>query len=162
MDEKLFLALVAALSAISGVLITQAFSIIRDLLTSKRESRALLREKYELLTEQVSASFLHRVKVSSHTSDDFFTDYLNQPLERIFSLSLLYFPELVEPSREYNNAYHDYYLMLAENYLPDTHLSAAMQSTSTASGDAVVDKLNKTHKSLYECIQKHAPKYAKA
>ena len=162
MDEKLVLALVAATSAIGGVLVTQAFTLIRELLISKREKNALLREKYELLAGQVGESFLHRVKISSHTGDEFFSDFLNVPLERIFSLSLLYFPELVEPSREYRSAYRDFYLMLAKNYFPGTGLSAAMQSASVGSVDAVVDKLSETEKALYECIQKNASKYAKA
>ena len=100
MDDKLIVALVAASSAVGGVLITQAFNLIRELLVSKKERKALLREKYEILTSQVSESFLHRVKISNQTGDDFFTDYLNRPLERIYSLANLYFPELLDSSKE--------------------------------------------------------------
>lgn len=164
MDEKLVVALVAAASAVGGVLVTQAFALIREYLISKREKNALLREKYELLADLVGESFLHRVKVSNHTGDEFFADFLNVPLERVFSLSILYFPELVEPSRRYRCAYRDFYLMLAENYIPDTGLSASMQNSSAENGDpdAVVDNLNETQKTLYECIQENASKYAKA
>lgn len=112
MDDKLVLALVAALSAVGGVLITQMFTIIKELLVSRRERINFIRGKYELLTEQVGDSFLHRVKISNHTSYDFFSDYLNRPLERIYSTAILYFPELVDSSKEYLSAYH-YYLMLA-------------------------------------------------
>ncbi|MGP0170582.1 hypothetical protein ACSVIJ_01740 [Pseudomonas sp. NCHU5208] len=164
MDEKLVLALVAALSAIGGVLITQVFTFFRELLVSKRQSKILLREKYELLAEQVGESFLHRVKVASHTGEEFFVDYLNKPIEKIFSQALLYFPELVEPSRNYHNAYHDYYKMLAESFLPDTGLTAAMQRAKSPGEnfEMVLDKLDETQKALYECIRKNAPKYARA
>lgn len=164
MGEKFVLALVAASSAVGGVLITQAFTLIRELLISKQERKILLREKYELLTAQVSESFLHRVKVSSHTGDEFFLDYLNRPLERIYSMALLYFPELTDSSKKYLNAYRDYYLMLAESYLPDTGLSASMQNAGAPSEnfDAVIDRLNEAETALYESIRKNAPKYAKA
>lgn len=161
MDEKLFLAIVAASSAICGVLITQAFTLIRDIFSSRKEKQNLLREKYELLTLMMGESFLHRVKIANHTSDEFHSDYLNRPLEKIYCLSILYFPGLVEPTRDYLNAYRDFYNMLAETFIPDIHLSSSMQNVKEADSksDVIIEKLNDAEQMLYKAIRENAPKY---
>ena len=163
MDEKLTLALVAASSAVGGVLLTQIFSIIRDWFGTKHENRKLLREKYEILADKVIEARSHRVKVMNRNNDEFFTDTLNLPLEKIVSLSLLYFPELVEPSKNYYQAYIDFYKVLGLNYFPDNALSVGMQAVKDANDELnlVVEKLNQADNSLRESIQKHAHKYAK-
>lgn len=75
MDEDLVIALVAAASAVGGVLVIQASTFTREYLISKCEINALLREKYELLTDLVSEPFLHIVKFSTHTGDELFADF---------------------------------------------------------------------------------------
>lgn len=165
MDEKLILALVAASSAVGGVLLTQAFTLIREQIITKRENKTLLREKYESLAYSLSESISHKVKFDNLDGDDVFSECINKPIENIFILSLLYFPELIESSRCYYNAYREYSIILLKNYLPNVGLSTLMQAVEyDVNNDIglVVDKLHQSQKDLYDSIRKNASKYARA
>lgn len=164
MDEKLILALVAASSAVGGVLVTQAFTLIRELIIARRENKALLREKYELLADRLSESISHKSRVDNFYDKEIFSEFSNKPIENIFTLSILYFPELVESSRSYYNSYREYLLVLLKNFQPDSGLSALMQASKYRGDDLelAVDKLHQSQKNLYETIQKNASKYARA
>jgi len=48
-ENTIIVALIAALSAILGALITQIVSIVRDVIGQRRKRHVLLREKYEEL-----------------------------------------------------------------------------------------------------------------
>jgi len=163
-DEKLTLALVAALSAVGGVLLTQAFTLIRELIVSRRANKALLREKYELLADSLSESISHKSEFDNTYGKEIFSEFANKPIEKIFTLSILYFPELIESSRCYYNSYRDYLFVLLKNYHPDAGLSILMQASKYAGDDLdlAVKKLHQSQKNLYESIRKNASKYARA
>ena len=163
-NEKIIVGLVASFSAVGGVIVTQAFTTLRVWLVSKREEKVVVREKYEELLNKVNESVVHRMQVANCINDDFYSNSINISLEKVNALALLYFPELVEPTKSYRDAYRDYYLMLAEKYIPDEILSAGMQAAKeqNESFDLVIDKLDQAVQKLYECIQENAPKYAKA
>lgn len=164
MEYKIIIPLVAAISAAGGILITQAFTTLREYLAAKRTKRVLLRKKYEMLIDQVSESVAHRIKIVNYKNDDFFSESLNMPLEKVLNLSLLYFPELVQSVKNYRKAYHDFYVSLADTYIPDDVLTVAMQAASEATSehDVTLKKLDDATKELYKCIQNNAARYTKA
>lgn len=165
MDDKLILALVAAGSAVGGVLVTQVFTIIREQLNARSKSRALMREKYEELAESINESIIYRVKVTTLVSDEeFLSSLTNVPLNRARTLSLLYFQELIEPAKKYSEAYIEYCFMLGESLMVDDVLSVGMRAAKEQGEklDSVLDKLESAQIELYECLTKNAPKYVKA
>lgn len=171
MDEKLTLALVAACSAAIGALLTQLVTFLREWIIYKRANKALLREKYELLVENLSESISHKSRFDNCYDEQAFLDVINKPIEKIYALSILYFPELTEPSKCYYNSYRDYLMTLLKSYQPNTGLSVLMQATMHGSDDfdfdfdfdfdLVLEKLHQSQKNLYETIRNNASKYAK-
>ncbi|HGS4503416.1 TPA: hypothetical protein ACMDVD_004448 [Vibrio parahaemolyticus] len=165
MDDRLLLALVASSSAVGGVLITQVFTILRERLEARGANRVLVREKYEELVESINESIVHRVKVYNIVCDEeFHRSLLNTPLQRAYTLSLIYFPELVDPIKNYNSAYVDFCMMLGKSLMPGDSLSVGMRAVweQGSAIDSVQDKIDSTQKELDECIAKYSRKYAKA
>jgi len=164
MDEKFLVPLVAAFSTVCGILLTQFFTLFKESIISKREKNSLFREKYEQLATNLSDSESHKLIFNNTETEEIFSITQNKSIDNIIVLSYLYFPELIEPSRNYYNAYQNYVKSTLEKFIPDTGLSAAMQAATYADEnmELTLNKLHDSQKKLYDCLRKYAPKYARA
>lgn len=164
MDEKLFVSLVAAGSTVCGILLTQVFTLIKESIVSKREKNSLLRNKYESLAMSLSDSMYDKAKFDNTETDDIFLIIQNKSIDNIVMLSCIYFPELIECSRNYYNSYRDYVMCVLEEFSPDTGLPALMQAVKYGNGNLELskNKLDESYKNLYNCLREYAPKYARA
>jgi len=165
MDDKLLLALVAASSAVGGVLLTQVFTILRERLEAKSANRTLVREKYEKLVESINESIIHRVKVMNIVCDEeFHKSLLNIPLQRAYTLSLVYFPELIGPLKKYTEAYTGFCMMLGKSLVADDCISVGMRAVSEQGSNinVVMEKIEHAQKELDDHVMKYSRKYAKA
>ncbi|EIJ0936028.1 hypothetical protein LH707_003481 [Vibrio cholerae] len=165
MDEKFLLAVVAASSAVGGVLITQFFTILKEILIARNANRTLVRDKYEEFVECLNESVIHKAKVVNIVCDkEFYRSLLNVPLLRAYKLSLIYFPELVEPLKEYHDAYKELCKTLSESLVAGDTVSIVLRASYEQGGemDTVTHKIDLTQKELYQCVERYARKYAKA
>ncbi|ENM5740585.1 hypothetical protein AB1F87_004234, partial [Vibrio mimicus] len=163
MDEKFLLAVVAASSAVGGVLITQFFTILKEILIARNANRTLVRDKYEEFVECLNESVIHKAKVVNIVCDEeFYRSLLNVPLLRAYKLSLIYFPELVEPLKEYNDAYKEFCMILGESLDVGDTVSVGLRASHEQGRkvDTVMHKVDLTQKELYQCVKKYARKYA--
>ncbi|WP_099609282.1 hypothetical protein [Vibrio coralliilyticus] len=165
MDEKFLLAVVAASSAVGGVLITQLFTILKEILIARNANRTLVRDKYEEFVDCLNESVIHRTKVANIVCDEeFHRSLLNLPLQRAYKLSLIYFPEFIEPLKECSAAYKEFCMTLGRSLVVGGTVSVGLRASHDQGEemDAVMDKINLTQNELDQCVRKYARKYTRA
>jgi len=105
MESDLTTGVIAAVAALSGVVISQVFSLLHAHFDRRHHKRVLLRTKYEVLVEHLNESLVWVSVLSSvKTWDEL---HLNsQPIaaRRIYGLVLLYFPLLKPHAEQYLQA----------------------------------------------------------
>ncbi len=114
MKQELLIAVIAASSALCGVIISQAISIVLSFFDKRHKKQILLRQKYEEMMFHFSDSFAWINELNScKTRHQLFAQA--QPLQarKALFLSLLDFPALVETANQYilaQNEYHGFVL----------------------------------------------------
>ncbi|HAT8522064.1 TPA: hypothetical protein I7190_28230 [Vibrio vulnificus] len=165
MDEKFLLAVVAASSAVGGVLITQLFTILKEILIARNANRTLVRDKYEEFVDCLNESVIHRTKVVHIVCDEeFHRSLLNIPLHRAYKLSLIYFPEFIEPLKECIDAYKEFCRILGGSLVVGDTVSVGLRALREQGEKmgVVLDKIDLTQRELDQCVRKYARKYTRA
>ncbi|HBT88116.1 hypothetical protein [Desulfobacter sp.] len=104
LESKLLIATISASSAISGAVISQAFSIIRDILDKKHQRKVLLRTKYEEFAELITRSHEWLSALYRHKSIE---EHSNNPpnhARKALLLAYIYFPALIKQSEKFMNS----------------------------------------------------------
>ncbi len=103
-ESKLLIATISASAAISGAVISQAFSIVRDVLDKKHQRKVLLRTKYEEFAELITQSQEWLSSLYRHKSIE---EHSNNPphhARKALLLAYIYFPALIEQSENFLNS----------------------------------------------------------
>lgn len=116
MNPTILTAIIAASSAIAGVLISQTITLLLSFFDKRHKKQILLRQKYEEMMFHLSDSLtwlqdLHCCK----TRHELFAQAQSLPARKALSLCLLYFSDLADTANQYIFAQHEYSVFCNKN-----------------------------------------------
>lgn len=141
MNVETTASIIAAVSALSGVIVSQLGGILRSFFDKYNQRTALLRDKLEELadnvhktTEWVDQLVTLAAKDATHVSSTTRPGpaSLSVDARRVYVLSLLYFPELRGESQKFLNASHGLYLQITAKSVEEETLVAFSTNFSLA------------------------------
>lgn len=165
MEKEVLIGIIAASSALGGVVVSQAFSLVQSFFERKHQRRVMLRGKYEELSRALNEA-MEWVSVSSSakSNSELHARSIPTPARWVYSLSLLYFPELKVEAAHLVSASVAFQHVLIDNYTEVEPGSAggqaarkALQQLQSAQRSIVVARTE-----LDALIQKYAGSYAAA
>jgi len=121
MKTELVVAIIAAASALGGVLMSQAISLFQAFVNRRVEERKLLRQKIEQTMRHFSDSlnWFPQLNYSNRLQDILALSY-SVHARKAASLCLLYFPDLVAKSKDYISAQSAYHQAVMDALDPDS------------------------------------------
>ncbi|MFH0786816.1 MAG: hypothetical protein V2B13_04270, partial [Pseudomonadota bacterium] len=129
MKLEILIAIIAASSALCGVVISQVISLFQMFLSRRHEKQKLLRQKYEEMMFHFSASLEWiRYLNGSTTQSEVFALAQSTDARKALSLCLLYFPSLVQPANNYILAQQAYYTSVVTSFKMDIPVTAGGQA----------------------------------
>lgn len=165
MDKDLLIGIIAASSALGGVIVSQAFSLLQSFFERRHQKRVLLRTKYEELARSLNEAIEWVSDTSSSKSiPELHARSVPKSARWVYSLSLLYFPKLKEQAAQLVSACADFQHVLIDNYT-ETESGSAGGQAARKSGQqlqAAARSVVVARTELDTAIQKHASSYAAA
>ncbi len=165
MDNTILVAVVSAVSAIVGVIISQISVLLKEHLNKKHLKRILLREKYEELADCVQSAMVTSTKASDCRSiSELMSFGVNEPLRKATSLSLIYFPEFKDAVGHFQNMYICYYNVLTKSYRRQIDETLGTQAAAQHP-EAYMKAANDFRLARHEIdllLEQYAQKYTKA
>lgn len=165
MDKTILVAVVSAVSALIGVVISQVSVLLKEHLNKRHLKQILLREKYEILTDCVLEAITWSNKAAECRSIvDLNKFAVNEPLRKAIALSLIYFPEFKNAVGEFQNNYINFYNILVTSFRKDVNESAATQAVAHNRQEYLssAKQFTLSRHEIDILIEKLASKYAKA
>jgi len=165
MDKDLLIGIIAASSALGGVVVSQAFSLLQSFFERRHQKRVLLRTKYEELSRSLNEAMAWASETSSSKSiPELHARSVPTSARWVYSLSLLYFPKLKEEAAELVSACVAFQHVLIDNYTETEPGSAGGQAARKAQQQlqAAGRSIAAARTELDAAIQKHAGSYAAA
>ena len=165
MKPEILIAIIAASSALGGVVISQAISLIQTALNRRHEKHKLLRQKYEEMMFHFQDSLLYYTNLGAcKTLDQVLQQTHSIPAQRAMGLALLYFPNLVPFLDIYIRNYLAYYTLIVSLYDPNIPATAGAQARVHAKKELenIEAKLFQSKNAMLDAITENAKKYTKA
>lgn len=165
MDDKILIGIVTAVAALAGVVLTQGFSLIREIFDRRYKKFILLREKFELLTESTQEAISWSIEASDCcTIGDLNKLSVNVPARRALSLSLIYFPEFRDACIVFQNSYISYYHVMVNSFNQGVAHSAGTQAAAhnRTAYEKAAKKFTLARQAIDDLIVEHSSTYAKA
>ncbi|EGQ8527949.1 TPA: hypothetical protein NKA88_004593 [Vibrio parahaemolyticus] len=165
MDKTILVAVVSAISAVVGVLISQVSVLLKEHLSKKHLKQILLREKYEELADCIQAAMVASNQAAESTSiSELMKFCINEPLRKAMSLSLIYFPEFKDAVGAFQNAYISHYDVMAKSYHREVNETVGTQAVfhNRKAYIETAERLVQTRHEIDLLVEKYAYKYAKA
>lgn len=160
-DSSLLVPIIAATSALAGVIVSQASSAILAWISRKHQRQVLLREKYEELAHSVADGVGDFLKLlTSKTTEELLLHARPAHAQHAYILSRLYFPELKPLTQAFLASIVVFQNSLASNYnsqLPGNVGTQGVASVHVMAAKVVVENAKNA---LEDAIEKHASKYA--
>ena len=129
MKQEFVIAIIAASSALGGVIIAQVFSLLQLFLDKKHQKHKLLRQKYEEMMFYFSASLEWMARLNSCTTNtDIFALSQSSDARKALSICLLYFPDLVDDANNYVLAQQKYFESIVTSFKQDLGFTAGGQA----------------------------------
>ena len=161
----MLIAIIAASSALCGVIISQAISLTKTFLDRRYQKQILLRQKYEemMFHFTISLEWLQYLNGST-TQEAVFALAQCPEARKALSLCLLYFPEMVDAANNYVLSQQKYYDVVASSFKPDIPFTAGGQAIvhSRDQYDAATKNLFNKKNAFENLIVSNAKKYTKA
>lgn len=159
-EPSISVPIIAALSALAGVLVSQVSSAILASKEREHKRKILLREKYEeLAIFLVDSLESYQALLSSSTNEELLLHARHAQAQKIDVLAKLYFPELKQLASDYLFSLVAFQNSLALNYNPELKENVGIQGAKSESVNTAQRKLELVKHSLDVAIEKHAPKY---
>lgn len=163
MKQEILIAIIAASSALGGVIISQIFSLLQSFYGKKYKKQILLRQKYEEMMFHFSVSLEWIVRLNGSTTQATVFALAQCPdARKALSLCLLYFPEMVEASNNYVLAQQSYYAFILKNFNEAIPVTAGGQAFAKPEHKAPTDNLFAKKNHFENLIISNAKKYTKA
>jgi hypothetical protein len=161
LDHSLAIPIIAASSALAGVLVSQVSAIMLAGRAREHQRKILLREKYEELAILLVDSLESYLSLlSSSTSQELLLHTRHAHAQKTDVLARLYFPELKQLTSNYLFSLVSFQNSLAKNYNPELEESAGVQGANSVAVNTAQQKLELAKNLLEAVIEKHATKYA--
>lgn len=163
MTENTLIAIIAASSALSGVIISQVITLLASYMNRRHEKNVLLRNKYEELMFHFSDSFGWMVEINnSMTKEELFEKAQSMEARKALSLCLLYFPDLVDDANKYVFSMVEYYKFVVDIFNADIPHNAGAQALAHDKGIDLMNRLFGSKVTLENAIVDKSPAYTKA
>jgi hypothetical protein len=165
MKQEILIAIIAASSALGGVIISQVFSLLQSFYNKKYKKQILLRQKYEEMMFHFSASLEWIVSLNGSTTQASVFALAQCPdARKTLSLCLLYFPEMVEAANHYVLAQQSYYTVIVTSFKEDISFTAGGQAIvhNKSNYDIATKNLFNKKDAFENLIISNAKKYTKA
>jgi len=163
MKQEIVIAIIAASSALCGVIISQAISLIQTFLDRGHRKHILLRQKYEEMMFHFSDSLQWIQQVNAcRTQSEIFALAQCPPTRKALSLCLLYFPDLSGPANDYLLAQLSYYEFIMKNFNENIPVTAGGQAFTKPECKPPTDNLFAKKNHFEDLIISNAKKYTKA
>lgn len=165
MERDVLIGIISAASALGGVVVSQAFSLLQSLFERRHQRHVMLRGKYEELSRTLNEAMeWMSMSLSSRSISELHDHSFPTPARWVYSLSLLYFPELKEEAAQFVSGSIDFQHMLIDNYTETEPGSAGGQAARKARQqfEAAQRSIVVARSALDNAIQKHAGTYAAA
>ena len=160
MTQEIEIAIIAALAAISGSLVSQIASVVLSFFDKRHLKKVLLRQKYEemVLLFVESGVWLQALHNAMSFQDLYASNY---PLHmrKVYALSLIYFPELVKDCSVYLNDTISYTGTLSKCFDPLKPIPAIAQATAIPDFKKAQDNFVKSRLNFQQALEKYASKY---
>lgn len=129
MDKEFLIAVVAASSALGGVVISQGFSLLHSYFDREHQRKVLLRTKYEELANHLNDSIVWANELQRVTTFEELHARA-QPIaaRRAYTLALLYFPLLKTHAERYVAASIAFQNAIVEHFRPLDNVTAGAQA----------------------------------
>ncbi|TXH74949.1 hypothetical protein [Thiobacillus sp.] len=164
MDNQIVIGIIAATSALSGVALSQAISLVQSHLDRQHQKQVFLRSKYEELANHVTDGQLWLVELIE--SESLPQASLKTPIHALKAVTLaaIYFPLLLEDAQNYLNASALFQTVILENHQFIGGLNAGAQAVNKnrQAFENASDRFNNARHILNAKIIKHASQYTKA
>lgn len=165
MNQQILIAIITASAVLSGIIISQAISILLSFLDKRHKMHILLRQKYEQMTFRFQDSLLYYTNlVTCKTRDQLLQQTHSIPAMRAAGLALLYFPKLVPFLDTYIRNCVAYYSLLVTVYDPNIPANAGAQARVHAKDEVekIETLLFQSKNAVLAAINENAKKYIKA
>jgi len=163
MKQEIFIAIIAASSALCGVIISQAISLIQTFLGRRHQKQKLLRQKYEEMMFHFSDSLQWIQQVNGcKTQQEIFALAQCPATRKALSLCLLYFPDLSGPANDYLLSQLSYYKFIIENFNEKIPVTAGGQAFTKTECKIPTENLFAKKNHFEDLIISTAKKYTKA
>ncbi len=163
MSPESTIAVIAAGSALAGVLLSQFISIGLSVFDKRHQKNILLRQKYEemMFLFQDSLSYVQAV----YNCDSFsqLCQLSSAPgTNKALGLASLYFPSLVEPLSMYSDSQLSFYHSVISLYDESKPANAGAQVVANSDHKKLLETLSNTQQLATDTIIQNAKKYTKA
>lgn len=163
MSEEISPVIIGAVAALAGVLLSQVISISLSVFDKKHAKKVLLRQKYEEMMNEFQNSLLYVQDVHTcKTTDQLFQLSHSPQTGKAYSLALLYFPDLIEPLKQYSIAQVSFYNSVITIFNADIPVNAGGQAIRNEGHQHVTQSLFDEKNNVMDALISNAKKYTKA
>lgn len=165
MKIEILTAIIAAAAALSGVIISQAISLLLSFLDKRYKKHILLRQKYEEMMNHIQDSLLYYNQVgASKTLDQLLQQTHSIPANRAMGIALLYFPNIAPILDTYLRNLVQYYNVVVSSFNPNIPANAAAQAMvhNKEQTEEIERKLFESKNQIIDELKANVKKYTKA
>jgi len=157
-------AMISAVSVLSGVFISQAFSLLLSIFDKRHEKKVLLRQKYEEMSFYFADSleWIKMLHSASQSRQQLLS--LTPPPEsrKVLSLCLLYFPSLLDCANQYLYSQVQYFEFVAASFDETIPCNAGGQAVLQPNYQEHLDKYLHKKEQFETLMRENVSKYIKA
>lgn len=165
MQQEILIAIIAASSALAGVIISQGISMLLSFLDKRHKKHILLRQKYEEMMYHFQDSLIYYNQVATcRTLDQLLQLTHSIPANRAMGLALLYFPNFVSMFDTYLRNQISYYDLVVSSYNPSIPANAGAQARvhNKSQLETIENNLSQSKDKIIDELKANVKKYTKA
>lgn len=163
MSIEITTAIIAGVSALAGVIISQAISITLSFLDKRHQKQILLRQKYEQLMFEFQDSLSYFLAVQGCKSIEEIQEHAySHSAGRAVSLAHLYFPSLAPVMADYQMSLISYYGSVVSVFNPHVPATAGAQLQMADKDMEVIKSFHESKTKTLDILISNAGNYTKA
>jgi hypothetical protein len=160
MSQEIKIAIISAVSAIIGALISQSTTFLLSWIDKRHQKKILLRQKYEEMLYYFQDSLVYIQEVHKcRKRDQLFQLTHSPPAGRALGLSQLYFQEFVEPLTKYIVLQNAFYNSAVSIFNDDIPLNVGGQCIKHSAHGEKIANLMIIKNDLIDLFSHQAKKY---
>ena len=165
MDIQIKISMIAAGSALAGVIISQIFSLLISFLDKRHKKQILIRQKYEemMFNFQDSLSYYSDI-ANCKTREQLYSKSHSIPAQRAMGIAMIYFPNIAPNIEVYLKYLVEYYNVIITSFDPNIPANAGGQArvNNKKQIEEIEHRLFLVKNDIIQTIEKNVRKYTKA